>query len=229
MPCSSHTLSRCSSSWRYSLLRARDRLWLSRIRARFAFCCHVGKRQSNRQPRHTPLARTRFPVTRRGSSLPVRLFCRASNLLRGLTFIRLNVVRPPGTANNNSPFRAGEQKMAAAPTTAMTAGVAMMTVSSPGRGQGLISGGASVEPENGAIPSLCCPGLEGLRRVRGGRRWKKGGGERGSKQSVRHVVGIYTAASAETTSYLRPGELERGRLMYYKEDTRRLGGGEGGR
>lgn len=35
-PVSSHCRSRPSSSWRYSFLRARDRLWLSRMRARLA-------------------------------------------------------------------------------------------------------------------------------------------------------------------------------------------------
>lgn len=38
MPWSSHTRRRFSRSCRYSLLRARDLLWLSRMRARLAFC-----------------------------------------------------------------------------------------------------------------------------------------------------------------------------------------------
>jgi hypothetical protein len=37
IPCSSQTRRRCSSSWRYSFRLARERLWLSRIRARLAF------------------------------------------------------------------------------------------------------------------------------------------------------------------------------------------------
>ena len=36
-PCNSHWRNFCSSSWRYSFRRARDLLWLSRIRAKLAF------------------------------------------------------------------------------------------------------------------------------------------------------------------------------------------------
>lgn len=39
IPCISTSLRRCSSSWTYSLRRARDRLWFSLIRARFDFSC----------------------------------------------------------------------------------------------------------------------------------------------------------------------------------------------
>ena len=37
MPWTSTSLRRCSSSWTYSLRLARERLWFSRMRARFAF------------------------------------------------------------------------------------------------------------------------------------------------------------------------------------------------
>jgi hypothetical protein len=41
IPWSSSCRNRVSSSWRYSFRRARERLWLSRIRARFAFSYEV--------------------------------------------------------------------------------------------------------------------------------------------------------------------------------------------
>lgn len=50
IPWCSQMRRRCSSSWRYSLLRARERLWLSRMRARFAFC--LGARVSYGSTHH---------------------------------------------------------------------------------------------------------------------------------------------------------------------------------
>ena len=47
MPWSSQVRRRCSSSWTYSLLRARDLLWLSRMRARLAFC-YARRKKKNR-------------------------------------------------------------------------------------------------------------------------------------------------------------------------------------
>lgn len=50
IPWSSHVRRRCSSSWTYSRLRARDLLWLSRMRARLAFCYAGGPEEERRGP-----------------------------------------------------------------------------------------------------------------------------------------------------------------------------------